>query len=157
MESTSFDRLVRALSSGSSRRLLLGRFGGGLVPLLSLALADDVAAKKKRKKKHKKHKKPCSPACTGAKVCKHGTCVCPSGTEACGGECLNACGEGRARNPQTCTCCNLNLGHCFGDGACCSGFCIVGGAGLCAGRGPGDACTFDAQCGSGNCNGFCGA
>jgi hypothetical protein len=160
MDAARFDRLSRALTPGQTRRRFFGHVGGGFLFLAPLAAGNDAAAKKKRRKKKGKHKKrqQCSPACTGAKDCKNGVCVCPSGTEECDGECLNVCGVDRARNPHTCNCCKVNgVGPCGFSGAeCCSDFCFPHATGWCVGFGAGDACTFDAQCASGNCNGFCG-
>lgn len=156
MNDARFDRLGRSLSRHRPRRQCLGLLAGGLAPLFPLA-GSRGAAKKRRKKKGKQHGQHCSPACTGARVCKHGACVCPGGTEECGGECRNACGGNRARNPHTCDCCIVGGGsYCHFHDACCSNDCIIGLM-ICASRGPGDTCTFDAQCSSGDCNGFCGS
>lgn len=163
MDAKRFDELGRALCHWSSRRLLFARLAALTAPLLPFALADDTLAKnkkKKRKKKHQKHKKQeptCSPACTGAQVCQNGVCGCPSDTEECGGECRNLCPADSARNSFTCGCCRLSgQSPCFASSHCCSGDCIIMGSGICAGRPAGEECTFDAQCISGNCNGFCG-
>jgi hypothetical protein len=159
MDATRFDRLSRAISAGQTRRRFFARLGSGLLLLAPWAADNDAAAKKKRRKKDKRKKKHhCSPGCTGAKTCKQGVCVCPSGTEECGGECRNACGASRARNPHTCECCKKHgvMGCSFSGADCCSDNCTPFAAGQCHGFAAGHACTFDAQCISGNCNGFCG-
>lgn len=163
MDAGRFDALTRSLvfRTGSSRRTLFGLVAVA-APILTVITAGDVLGKKKRKNKKKKKRKKnqCSPACTGARVCANGSCVCPSGTEECGGECRNLCPGSRARNPFTCDCCKVHgVIACQASGDdCCSDNCIPVplGIGTCQGLAAGAECTFGAQCISGNCNGFCG-
>lgn len=154
MDAQRFDCLIRSLLTPSSRRQALIRLTGGLVPLSPLLPGNDAAAKNRKKRRKRKKKNQCKPACSGAKVCKGGNCVCPSGTDECGGECLNQCGGSvSARNPLTCECCLLPLASSGSSASCCSGQWIPN---MCLGHGAGHECDFDAQCSSGDCNGFCG-
>ena len=97
----------------------------------------------------------CPVSCAGGN-CSTGACVCPAGTELCGGNCVGLCTGATARNPFSCVCCQLGGGTCPVAPAtnnCCSGVCTVS---LCVGGSIGAACTFGAQCGTGVCTGgFC--
>lgn len=158
MDAGRFDALTRSLvtGSGSSRRTLFGLVAVA-APFFSVIAAGDVLGRKKRKKNKNQS---CSPACTGARVCANGSCVCPAGTEECGGECRNLCSASRARNPFTCDCCKVHgtVSCSLSGGDCCSGKCFLAPAplGSCQGLPSDEECTFGAQCISGNCNGFCG-
>ena len=63
----------------------------------------------------------CGIACTGGKICPNGVCVCPSGTEECGGGCVPLCAATEMRT-AACGCCRLTGQSCGADG-CCSGIC----------------------------------
>jgi hypothetical protein len=99
LDTACFERLIRALTTDSTRRTLLGLGGAGLLGALGL---DDAAAKKKGK--NKKKCKKCGP-------CK----TCKKGQEASGGVC--------AERPLC-----LGLGaRCTSNGQCCSDVCLVDG------------------------------
>ncbi len=100
--------------------------------------------------------------CRADQVCAGGACVCPQGTEECGGQCVPLCGPGQRRNPQTCQCEALpnacrEGGACF-DAAYCGAnsecvcfttvegtpFCHLGQS--CSGS---QTCTSSAECPAG--------
>ncbi|MGH2615533.1 MAG: hypothetical protein ACRDJC_09865 [Thermomicrobiales bacterium] len=167
MDARHFDDLICSLSSATSRRVLVARLARGLLAVLPLAPAGELAGAKKRRKRKKKRRRRCSCAgkncgddgcgrscgtCTGG-TCQGGTCICPSGMEACGGECVVACGGVTVRNSRTCTCCLLPRTHCASDDACCTEHCSVG---HCTGFDRGEPCDFDGECFFGSCdNGAC--
>jgi len=79
---------------------------------------------------------PCAGVeCTGGAVCENGVCVCPAGTESCGGQCLPPCPPGTTRDSATCQCVPDNpcpsgqapcgtSGICCPDGQCQNGICV---------------------------------
>ena len=176
MESQHFDNLIRTLASATSRRRLFVTAIGLLHGPFGLEMAR--ARKRRRRHKRKKHngnnalppaaEPDCIPNCGGHTcgdngcgdscgpcgdgfVCEGRACLCPSDREICNGGCLAACPPFQTRNPGTCGCCGINSIPCSANGACCSNFCP--GNLFCVGLNSGAACTFDAQCGSNDCDG----
>jgi hypothetical protein len=165
MDANHFDFLARSLTvAGSRRRALVATLGGAVGVVLGAPPVWETGAKKKSCSQCKKRKNgKCKPkrngtACGQGGICQRGSCICPSGTELCGGACVPACaasGE-TVRNPITCACCRHGGG---GSGNpcdpanndCCSGNCVPG-FNIC-GDPVNDTCTFNAQCFNGNCDG----
>jgi hypothetical protein len=92
MDVQRFDAIARQLCQDSSRRRLLGLFGGtalGGLMAATLGLGAEVEGKKKKKKKSCKKKK-----CGECRVCQKGKCkAAPDGTACSTGVCLSGvCG-----------------------------------------------------------------
>jgi hypothetical protein len=152
MDAERFGAAIRRVTISGSRRVVLGI---GLTHLLSL-LGTRSSQARKRKKKCKKKCGPCE-------KCKKGKCKnTASGKEACGGKCVPACLSTpdlvAIRNPLTCGCCvpngqSLGGNFCPAIDLCCSARCS---SGVCIALDQGEACDFDAQCASEDCeNGEC--
>ena len=116
MDGFTFDRLTRDLSSGGSRRHVLGGLLAGTLGLLG-AQTEDAAAKNCKKIKNKAKRKKCL-----AKA--HS---CPAGQRSCLGACLSVlvccddtdCAGGRTCQQGTCTCpADKPHGDCPGSGIC---------------------------------------
>ena len=86
--------------------------------------------------------------CQGGKVCRNGTCVCPTGLKDCGGRCAVCCGDGDCRGGKIC-----RNGTCVCPGGTreCGGVCVdietdpahCGGCGI--------RCGTDQHCDHGTC------
>jgi hypothetical protein len=163
MDPRRFDTLSRALSTTPSRRGALRLLAGSAVGLLVWHGSADTAAhdpSKGCKKKSGKARKTCL-----RKAKKHNAAHanetappagCPSGTEACGIECLKPCTGFTARNPFTCKCCGISGNPCTQASECCNNFCTAIASRICEGNASGQPCDFDAQCFNGACsNGVC--
>jgi len=101
MDQDRFDRIVRALGAGSTRRAGLraalgGLLGMGLGAGIGATAALDADAKRSgagmRKGRdadaaRKRRRRKCSPACASSQTCVKGTCVCDDGGTACGAAC----------------------------------------------------------------------
>jgi hypothetical protein len=152
MDASHFDALVRLVTVSSPRRAVLR---AGLTLTLVMFSARDSEAKKRKKK--------CTKKCGPCEKCKKGKCKnTASGKEPCGGNCVERCPSGpplaTERNPLTCDCCvsngqSLGGNFCLTFAPCCSAKCS---SGTCVALEQGEACDFDAQCESRNCdNGEC--
>jgi hypothetical protein len=149
MEASQFDALFRSLVSHASRRELLAALAGAS---LSLASREDSGAAKpgkckpgcgacatckrgdckktdgkKRCKRGKCRPKADGIACGSGKSCQAGTCVCPAGTELCGGRCLVLCVPPQQRDPSSCLCCGAVDAPCASEADCCPELCCQGG------------------------------
>jgi hypothetical protein len=165
MDSARFDRLTRSLGTAASRRWALAAVLSGSLGLLGRQGMNDTAAhdlKKTCKTKSGDAKKKCL-----KKAKRHNAqhanetappAGCPTGTQACGIECLKPCTGFTSRNPFTCKCCGITGKPCTEGSECCNDICPAGDPRVCEGTASGvnQPCTFDAQCFDGNCsNGVC--
>lgn len=125
MESSRFDDITRALTTGTSRRHTILGLGSGLLAglLAHLGLEEATAACVKPGKKGCKgpRNKKCCPGarCTGGSKRKAGRCVCKRGLTKCGSTCVNT-----QINAQHCGACNNPCGEgetCDQGGCVCSG------------------------------------
>jgi hypothetical protein len=94
-----------------------------------------------------------------ARTCANGSCVCPSGSAPCGGQCWSPCPGNTFYLPVSCRCCIANGGDCsVHDWACCAGDSACTGPGdTCVGRVDGAGCQSTAQCADSPCiGGICG-
>ena len=175
MDGSQFDALSRTFAVGRSRRgltqLLAGlAFGGSLANLQAM----ETKAKKKRGKRKKRRRGGpriivvCTPNCEGRTCgsdgcggtcgpcgggsCQAGACSCLPGQELCAGTCISMCAAGEVRVPGTCDCCLVPGDVCTVDSECCSNRCVMGTTlKACRGGAWQEACTFGAQCESGEC------
>jgi hypothetical protein len=170
MLASRFDTLFRSLISTRSRRGALATALGGVLVLLGLTATTGKPKKHKKKRRRPTTKNPVSPSpspspvvctsiCSGGQTCQNGACACSAATELCDGECVTPCPASQGRDPSTCVCCKGSGVECSGPGDCCSTDCTSEN-GLpplrCNPRGPGSACTFNAQCAGELCrNGTC--
>jgi hypothetical protein len=163
MEGHDFDRLVRTVASGATRRTILG----GLTALLLAGAGaapggPAVLAKGKKKKKCKRGARKCdgrcipaSSCCTTAECqpnqsCVDGQCVCKPdcagkecGDDGCGGSC-GGCSSGQCID-GTCGC-DASSALCAAGRCCAQGDACVGGTcGACP-ETP-DACAVEVICG----------
>ena len=107
MDASRFDRLLRSLTTGYSRRSALGRLASTALLSLSATAAPMVDAKKKGKKK----KAPCCRANCAGKVC---------GDDGCGGVCGFPCEEFKTCCQGTCKFPTGEVGCCMAVGEPCS-------------------------------------
>ena len=187
MDTIRFDAIVKSLAGQTSRRRTLGALVGSALGILALTDRDEAAAARNGKCKpkcgecekckrgdcdKKNGKKRCQQGkckpksdgtlCGRGGTCLSGSCVCPPGSQSCGGGCVPSClGATRGLNPTTCTCCgtggdSVSCPMAGTNAACCTGTCDPVGQ-VCVSRGGGVACQFGAQCASGVCglNGLC--
>jgi hypothetical protein len=142
MDGGRFDHLIRSLSSGASRRILLAGLTGGLLPLL--ARSEHAAVKKKRKKKKRSASAvpppplpPLTPACVPDCVGR----VC--GPNSCG---AGSCGDcGPCKNCQGGACINKV------NGTACGGVCEECQGGQCVPKENGTDCGGNRHCDEGQC------
>ncbi len=111
MDATRFDRLARSLSSGASRRTLLGVLGSALLASPPRGAAGGVAAdgKRRRKRRCRAGRRRCGGRCVDTAtdprncggcgtrcqvhgVCERGACTCVKGE--CADPHVNCCPEG---------------------------------------------------------------
>jgi hypothetical protein len=163
MDGTHFDALTRSLTVAGSRRRALAAALGSALGLLGWHGVEHTAAhdpSKGCKRKSGKAKKKCLKKAKAHNAAHANETAppagCPSGTQACGGECLKPCTGFTSRNPFTCKCCGITGKPCTLGSECCNNFCTAIAPLVCEGNASGQPCDFDAQCFNGNCgNGFC--
>lgn len=134
MESDSFDRFTRSLTSVPSRRRVLQIATAGVLAAIGWGAAADTSAKRKKKKKKKKGNNgqvdnACKPACKECETCQNAQCRAVADGTACAS--ADICAVGR--------CVALRCGN----GGPCTVF--VSNAGK-AGDGMGGAAGADAFC-----------
>jgi hypothetical protein len=168
MDSGQFDRLVRAVAQGRSRRTMLGAAVGALGAAGPLAWLTGPAVAKKKHKKKKKCKVQCGTKECGPSNCKGKSCgTCPSGQLCDGqGQCAG-CASADQCTPHVCqqaactsgSCVYTNLEDELACGAaghiCCGGDCVDPQDDLANCGDCGQACVPQGdQCQGGQC--FCG-
>jgi hypothetical protein len=84
MDDARFDELMRVLSTGASRRAVLGLVAGG-AGLASIAAIDTVAKKKRKKNKHAKKPKRCLTVGNRSLACPKGSVCCDPGKSTAAG------------------------------------------------------------------------
>ena len=155
MDDRRFDRLIRALGGGVSRRGALSALAG-MAAGLGLGLDGRESDAKKRRKK-------CDPPCAAGQSCRQGTCTCDNGGTVCGASCCTGgqrCEGGQCVSPEPA--CIAAGERCKDTGRpCCAGTVCASGQG-----GKGDVacykpagvacettadCVYDATCKDGIC------
>jgi hypothetical protein len=138
MDDRRFDSFVKTLTTGGSRRAVLGMVGGGALTALTgrFVATEDVEAKKKhhKKKKCKGGTRKCNGKCIPAADC----CVdgdCAPGQNCDGGQCVGVVAECQ------------NDGDCDAGEACLNGTCVPGN-GACQDAGD---CAANESCIAGQC------
>jgi hypothetical protein len=145
MDANHFDQHTRDLSAVASRRGILAALMSALLARRLTADGEDAAAKSKRKRRKGKNRRfvGCAPKCAGkscgkdgcggscgdcgtGQICQGGACICPAGTELCGGACVALCPAPQIRELSTCGCCLPPGASCTRDATpCCSGVCFI--------------------------------
>ena len=178
MDDASFDRLIRALSTGTPRRQIVA---SALTTVMAFQAGEVASAKGKRRKCKKSHKKcgktciPKSQCCTNdecgsGQSCNGGACVCTPqcagkscGPDGCGGSCGQCASgaqcDGNGRCPGcTRTCSGKSCGPdgCGGTCGTCTSPEVCNGDGQCvipcnAPCSPGQCCPTDLTCQDGLC------